>query len=59
MAFTENMMEQHNVFTANILGSPGVNLGPIKYYEPGGNEVFPQYHVLVVSLMWLFVMTRP
>ena len=45
--------------TSNIPGSPGVDLGPRKDGEPGGNEEFPQYKPLVGSLMWLSVMTRP
>ena len=45
--------------TANILGSPGVDLGPRKEGEPGRNEEVPQYRSLVGSLMWLSIMTRP
>ena len=44
---------------SNIPGSPGVDLGPRREGEPGGNEEFPQYRALVDSLMWLSVMTRP
>jgi hypothetical protein len=59
-AFTVNMVEKYNISTiANIPGSPGVDLGPRKDGEPGGNEEFPKYRALVGSLMWLSVMTRP
>ena len=55
-----NMVEQCNISTtSNIPGSPGVDLGPIKDGEPGGNEEFPKYRALVGNLMWLSVMTRP
>ena len=38
-AFAKNMVEQYNISaTSNILGSPGVDLGPRKDGEPGGNE---------------------
>lgn len=42
----------------NIPGSSGVDLGPRKEDEPGGNEAFPQYHALVSSRMWLSGITR-
>ena len=59
-AFAKNMVQQYNISaTSNILGSPGVDLGPRKDGEPGGNEEFPKYRALVGSLMWLSVMTRP
>ena len=59
-AFAKNMEEQYNISaTSNIPGHPGVDLGPRKDGEPGGNEEFPKYRALVESLMWLSVMTRP
>ena len=59
-AFAKNMLEQYNISTtSSILGSPGVDLGPIKDGEPGCNEEFPKYRALVGSLMWLSAMTRP
>ena len=59
-AFAKNMVEQYNISaTSTIPGSPGVDLGPRKDGEPGGNEEFPKYRALVGSLMWLSVMTRP
>ena len=59
-AFAINMVEQYNISTtSNIPGSPGVDLGPRKYGEPGGDEKFPEYRALVGSLMSLSVMTRP
>ena len=59
-AFAINTVEQYNIFTtSNIPWSPGVDLGPRKDGEPGGNEHFPKYRALVGSLMWLVVMTRP
>ena len=58
-AFAKNMVQQYNVSaTSNIPGSPGVDLGPRKDNEPGGNEEFPKYRALVGSLMWLSVTTR-
>ena len=58
--FVETMVEQFNISaTSNIPGSPGVDLGPRKDGEPGGNKGFPKSHALVGSLMWLSVMTRP
>ena len=42
-ALAKNMVEQHNISaTLNIAGSPGVDLGPRKDGEPGGNEEFPK-----------------
>ena len=59
-AFAKSMVQQYNISaTSNIPGSPGVDLGPRKDGEPGGNEEFPKYRALVGSLMWLSVMTRP
>ena len=59
-AFAKNMVEQYNISTtSNIPWSPGVDLGPRKYGEPGGNEEFPKYRALVGSLIWSLVMTRP
>ena len=59
-AFAKNMVQQYNISaTSNIPGSPGIDLGPRKDGEPGGNEEFPKYRALVGSLMWLSVMTRP
>ena len=59
-AFAKYMVQQHNISaTSNISGSPGVDLGPRKDGEPGGNEEFPKCHALVGSLMWLSVLTRP
>ena len=59
-AFAKNMVQQYSISaTSNIPGSPGVDLGPRKDGEPGGNEEFPKYRALVGSLMWLSVMTRP
>ena len=58
--FAKNMVEQYIISaTSNIPGSPCVDLGPRKDDEPGGNEEFPKYRALAVSLMWLSVMTRP
>ena len=59
-AFSKNMVQQYNIsVTSNIPGSPGVDLGPRKGGEPGGNEELLKYRALVRSLMWLSVMTRP
>ena len=59
-AYAENLVAQYGVFaTSNISGSPGVDLGPRKDGEPGGNDEFPLYRPQVSSLMWLSVMTRP
>ena len=59
-AFAKHMVQQYSISaTSNIPGSPGVDLGPRKDGEPGGNEEFPKYRALVGSLMWLSVMTRP
>ena len=59
-AFAKNMVQQYNISAiSNIPGSPGVDLGPRKDSEPGGNEEFSKYRALVGSLMWLSVMTRP
>ena len=59
-AFAKNMVQQYNISaTSNIPESPGVDLGPRKDGEPGGDEKFPKYRALVGSLMWLSVMTRP
>ena len=60
MAFAENMVEQDKISTtSNVPGSPGVDIGPSKDGEPGCYEIFPQYRVLVESLMRLPVITRP
>ena len=41
-AFAETLMAQYELsVTYNIPGSPGVDLGPRKDGEPGGNEEFP------------------
>ncbi|CAM9570157.1 unnamed protein product [Ascophyllum nodosum] len=54
------MVELYNISaTPNIPRSPGVDLGPRKDGEPGGNEEFPKYGALVGNLMWISVMTRP
>ena len=59
-AFAKNMVQQYNISaTSNIPESPGVDLGPRKDGEPGGNEEFLKYRALVGSLMWLSIMTRP
>ena len=59
-AFAKNMVQQYNISaTSNISGSQGVDLGPRKDGEPGGNEEFRKYRALVGSLMWLSVMTMP
>ena len=59
-AFVENLVSQYKISTtSNIPVSPGIDLGPRKEEERGGNEGFPQYRALVGSLMWLSVMTRP
>ena len=59
-SFAKNMVQQYSISaTSNIPGSPGVDLGPRKDGEPGGNEEFPKYRALVWSLMWLSVMARP
>ena len=58
--FAENIVRQYNISaTSNIPGSPGAGLEPKQYGEPGDNEEFPKFRVLVGSLMWLSVMTRP
>ena len=59
-AFAKIMVEQYNIIsaTSNIPGSSGVDLGPRKDGEPGGNEEFSKYCALVGSLMWLSAMTR-
>ena len=58
--FAKTMVEQYSILTTpNNPGSPGVDLGPNKDGESGGNEKFPKYRALVGSLMWLSVMTRP
>ena len=58
-SLAKNMVQQYNISaTSNIPGSPGVDLGPRKDGEPGGNEEFPTYRALVGSLMWLSFMTR-
>ena len=39
----ENLVAQYGIeMTANIPGSPSVDLGPRKEGDPGGNEEFPQ-----------------
>ena len=59
-AFAKKMAQQYSISaTSNIPGSPGVDFGPRKDGEPGGNEEFPKYRALVRSLMRLSVMTRP
>ena len=59
-AYAENLVAQYGISaTSNIPGSPGVDLGPRKDGEQGGNDEFPLYRPLVGSLMWLSVMTRP
>ena len=59
-SFAENLVAQYGISAkSNIPGSPGVDLGPRREGEPGGNEEFPLYRPLVGSLMWLSVMTRP
>ena len=41
-AFAENLVTQYRIeMSANIPGSPGVDLGPRKEGEPGGNDEFP------------------
>ena len=58
-SLAKNMVQQYNISaTSNIPGSPGVDLGPRKDGEPGGNKEFPTYRALVGSLMWLSFMTR-
>ena len=50
-AFANNMVQQYNISTtSNIPRSPGVDLGPRKDGEPGGDEEFPKYCALVGSL---------
>ena len=40
-AFAKNMVQQYNISaTSNILGSPGVDLGPRKDGEPGVMRIF-------------------
>ena len=59
-SFAENLVARYEISAkSNIPSSPGVDLGPRREGEPGGNEEFPQYRPLVGSLMWLSVMTRP
>ena len=58
-AYLENLVAQYGISaTSNIPGSPGVDLGPRKDGEPGGNGDFPLHRPLVGSLMWLSVTTR-
>ena len=59
-AYAENLVAQYGISaTSNIPGSPGVDLGPRKDGEPGGDDDFSLYRPLVGSLMWLSVITRP
>ena len=59
-SFVENLVAQYGISAkSNIPGSPGVDLGPRREGEPGGNGGFTQYRALVGSLMWLSVMARP
>ena len=59
-AYAENLVAQYGISVAsNIPGSPGVDLGPRKDGEPGGNDEISLYRPRVGSLMWLSVMTRP
>ena len=59
-AYAENLVAQYGISaTSNVLGSPGLDLGPRKDGEPGGNDEFLPYRPLVGSPMWLSVMTRP
>ena len=59
-AYAENLVAQYGISaTSNIPGSPGVDLGPRKDDEPGGNDELPLYQPLIGSLMWLSVITRP
>ena len=59
-AYAENLVAQYGISaTSNIPGSLGVDLGPRKDGEPGGNDEFALYRPLVGSLMWVSVMTRP
>ena len=57
-AYAENLIAQYGSSATNILGSPGVDLGPRKDVKPGCNYEFPQYRTLVGSLMSLSVTTR-
>ena len=48
-AFAKNMVQQYNISaTSDIPGSPGVDFGPRKDSEPGGNEEFMKYRALVL-----------
>ena len=51
-AYAENLVAQYRISaTSNIPGSPGVDLGPRKDGEPGGNDEFALYRPLVGSLI--------
>ena len=44
ITYAENLVAQYGIsVTSNIPGSPGVELGPRKDGEPGGNDEFPLY----------------
>ena len=58
-ACAEDVAAQYEISaTSNIPGSLGVDIGPRKDGEPGGNAEFPPYRPQVGSLMWLSVTTR-
>ena len=41
-ALAENLVAHYGIpASSNIPGSPGVDLGPRKDHEPGGNDEFP------------------
>ena len=59
-AYAENLVAQYGIsVTSNIPGSPGVDLGPRRDGESGGNDEFFLYRPLVGSLMWLSAIMRP
>ena len=46
--YAENLVAQYGISaTSNIPGSPGVDLGPRKDGEPGGDDEFPLYQPLI------------
>ena len=59
-AHAENLVAQYGIsVTSNVPGRSGVDPGPRKEGEPGDNDEFLQYRLLVGSLMWLSVRIIP
>lgn len=47
--FAENLVAQYRISVkSNILGSPGVDLGPKRDDESWGSDEFPQYRAFSV-----------